>query len=380
MPTTERLLCFRSLNLHLPLRAASLLALFALAAACGGSAPSSCEACPGCCLDGVCLQPNDSACGQGGQACVQCPAGTACEQGACQPTTTPCADRCPTGCCLGETCEVGTFDHACGQGGASCATCSQVGMSCDTFSRQCVDATPCGPNNCAGCCDVTGRCINPPADTACGLGGNACLSCDVGKRCIQGSCQRTSTTCSSATCSGCCSTEGVCLGPATFTSTACGWGGGACEDCTKNNQVCEGGYCVAPAGTFMLRVIRAIVDATDSSGGAWDTLVPSAYAYPDPFVGAILLGDYIVDGYTSVIDDTVFPSWNEDLVRYTASELINGTTLRVFDSDSGIQLGERMGDCIFQLTPFSGVYALTRGAGNCDGSVVLLEVELVRDI
>lgn len=47
--------------------------------------------------------------------------------------------------------------------------------------------TPCGPSNCAGCCDASGACQAPAVDS-CGLNGAACMTCVGVQQCIQGTC------------------------------------------------------------------------------------------------------------------------------------------------------------------------------------------------
>lgn len=37
---------------------------------------------------------------------------------------------------------------------------------------------PCGPDNCSGCCDASGDCLQGDANAACGDGGEACSACE----------------------------------------------------------------------------------------------------------------------------------------------------------------------------------------------------------
>ena len=48
--------------------------------------------------------------------------------------------------------------------------------------------TPCGPSNCAGCCDPHGTC-QATANDACGVGGTVCAVCTAVQSCVEGACQ-----------------------------------------------------------------------------------------------------------------------------------------------------------------------------------------------
>lgn len=48
---------------------------------------------------------------------------------------------------------------------------------------------PCGPTTCeGGCCDARGLCVAGRTKRICGLGGNACVSCEGADLCIEGAC------------------------------------------------------------------------------------------------------------------------------------------------------------------------------------------------
>jgi hypothetical protein len=52
-----------------------------------------------------------------------------------------------------------------------------------------VDANGCTTGNCIGCCDTQGICQQGSLDTACGVLGFACKSCEAGTSCASGFCQ-----------------------------------------------------------------------------------------------------------------------------------------------------------------------------------------------
>lgn len=52
----------------------------------------------------------------------------------------------------------------------------------------CAIRNHCTPNNCNGCCDPTGMCLDGTTTTACGLKGAACTACAAGSTCTLGAC------------------------------------------------------------------------------------------------------------------------------------------------------------------------------------------------
>ena len=122
-------------------------------------------------------------CGAG----AACGAGTSCVAGSCVCD----ALSCPTGCCSGGACVSPAF-ASCGLGGAACVACNLA------------QADSCSP--------VTG---------ACRCGNSA--PCGAGSRCASGAC-----VCDAQSCAGGCCANGVCK-PASL--AACGTQGGTCVAC-----------------------------------------------------------------------------------------------------------------------------------------------------
>lgn len=106
--------------------------------ACGGAQRCDAVSCPfGCCQGDVCVVGvSDQACGTQGHACTACPQGQTCVEsgsggGICQspPFCKP-IDCSPNGCCQGNQCMPGTSDSACGEGGTACVDCAATGHVC----------------------------------------------------------------------------------------------------------------------------------------------------------------------------------------------------------------------------------------------------------
>jgi hypothetical protein len=90
----------------------------------------------GCTSGGIC-RPGTAhdACGTGGDVCDPCGATETCEAGTCVPVDEPDPTGCNAatcdGCCDGDTCLSGTSDAACGDGGDACVDCGPRGI-CET--------------------------------------------------------------------------------------------------------------------------------------------------------------------------------------------------------------------------------------------------------
>ena len=111
----------------------------------------------GCCSeDGVCIvaASEDSECGTGGFACVDCrlQPGTTCLAGQCVPRCTQ--QNCASGCCTtnGDCQHFGvqtTFQ--CGRLGEACRSCAttacQSGLCCVGYDDACVTASDCCPGS-----------------------------------------------------------------------------------------------------------------------------------------------------------------------------------------------------------------------------------------
>jgi len=192
---------------------------------------------------------DSSACGKQGQACANCIAtGRTCvaqglpNERTCQLPVACNAANC-AGCCVGNACIVATTPAACGKGGQVCSAC-KVNETCT--AGVCTPAPNCGPGNCPGCCIGADLCAAGAQDTACGLGGGQCNNCTGmgGRVCQGGTCQLPA--CGPANCAGCCSGNTCVVGTQ---DNACGGTAGlACTDCTAANQVCQGRTCRPKCG------------------------------------------------------------------------------------------------------------------------------------
>ena len=119
---------------------------------CKGTTPScGPTTCAGCCKGGNCFAGNTtSACGKNAAACVDCaPSGKICDTstGNCKTSgPTSCGPSNCTGCCDGTKCETGYATTACGKGGQACVqckaweTCLSNGCTMSAFSKFSVTA------------------------------------------------------------------------------------------------------------------------------------------------------------------------------------------------------------------------------------------------
>jgi len=103
---------------------------------CGAQFCGSGNCSNGCCLGNECTQGTDDlACGTGGANCQNCTtSGNTCQLGSypggqCKPPACT-AGTCPTGCCVDDICAEGTQDSACGTGGVACVNCLPNGETC----------------------------------------------------------------------------------------------------------------------------------------------------------------------------------------------------------------------------------------------------------
>jgi hypothetical protein len=342
-----------------------------------GDADESCNGClapTGDCLAG----DSNPACGQGGAACSACTGIELCADGECL-APPACSPLNCDGCCDGDTCVEGTSTDACGSSGAVCASCGGD-ATCDDASgrRQCV--MHCGPDNCGGCCDVTGRCVTETDASRCGEGGGACAACGTGETCGSGACV---TEACAATCDGCCRPDGTCdegvldetcgwageacavcaagydcdqgcvpfVGPESCrgcyqdgvcvegtANDACGENGRACHDCGELDLQCastlDGVFCgVDPEAHYDVYVLSADVGTDgvtwDAFGGLPDLYVEGYWHYPRS--GATDEHDVT---RTPTIDDTLFGDWGHLLLfsDVTAAHLSN-LEISVYDED-----------------------------------------------
>jgi len=163
-----------------------------------------------------------------------------------------------TDCCAGSGSCVDSL-CTCPGSGQSCVpnnVCDVGAIGCPTDATpSCVDTglavahgTPCGSGQCsAGSCSCAPNCAGLACGATDGCGGR-CLtgSCASGLMCTGGACVCDSTSCPS----GCCSVAGECV--AGTSGTACGKGGDACVTCNAS-QACSSALCVeAGTGTVVL--------------------------------------------------------------------------------------------------------------------------------
>ena len=234
-------------------------------------------------------------CGDGGVEGCSCGVGVCAAPFACQAGECVCLAK-----CAGKPC--GQDDGcggvcACSNGVGCCAgTCCEFGHNC--VDDVCVPPGGCGDGYCAppdtkcncpqdcqaclGCCDSSGDCMLGTTDMNCGHDSEVCDACAGGEVCIATSCKckpeatqgcvgdavywfdscglqgtqievclhgcdEQGGKCNpppecSDTCSGCCTSSGVCEDHPSV--EFCGIGGELCDECAQEGQVCEDGDCV----------------------------------------------------------------------------------------------------------------------------------------
>ena len=209
--------------------------------------PTTCAS--GCCdAAGNCKTGDTSdACGQAGGACVDCAAqGKGCAAGACQGAPAPCGPATCTGCCDATgKCQPGVVANQCGAGGKACETCSGAQPTCTQPGSYCAAFPACGPQTCPdGCCDAAGQCVTGKENKSCGQKGQSCKDCAAAsEECApQGFCFA-GKHCGPDNCAGCCTLTGECQ--AGGANDACGQYGTICANCTGGaeckNFACDAG-------------------------------------------------------------------------------------------------------------------------------------------
>ena len=193
-----------------------------------GSASVECigctpENCTGCCDGDVdCLafpQQTSAKCGAGGAPCAACPEHHDCTGGACVCTSN--CDQAGAKKCQGNSVYICTIVVAAPQ----CMKWTLEGPCIN--GAECKDGKcegGCHSENCAGCCQGDGTCIDPPTKDNCGINGETCGYCPPGDDCVNGVC----------TCAPNC--DGVQCG-----SDGCE---GSCGSCDPVTEICENGQCV----------------------------------------------------------------------------------------------------------------------------------------
>ncbi len=151
---------------------------------------------------------------------------------ACLPSTCP-------GCCTAEgECLPGYQSSACGAGGNECLDCATLGGTCE--AGRCEGTGPCGPQSCPGCCDYQGQCRSGALPAACGQGGQACVDC-------QGLACTPAGTCSA----GCVDQDGDGFGEGCAAGPDCDdQAPGIHDDCAPG-EPCPAGWVHIPAGPFL---------------------------------------------------------------------------------------------------------------------------------
>ncbi len=200
----------------------------------------------GCCdASGDCRTGDTSdACGGGGAACANCVAeGKGCVSGACQGAPPPCSPSTCAGCCdASGACQAGTATSACGAGGKACEACAGPQATCAQPGGYCAAFPACGPVTCPdGCCDADGNCVGGKESASCGQKGQACQNCAAASQeCApQGFCF-TGKHCGPDNCAGCCTLTGECV--AGSANDACGQYGSICSSCAGGAE-CKGFVC-----------------------------------------------------------------------------------------------------------------------------------------
>ena len=305
--------------------------------------------CPdGCCLDDECVDGDDAdGCGQGGLQCQTCDtdAGQLCDGTQCR---APCGPSNCSGCCADEfTCVVDPDDEACGSGGESCEDCGDEGF-CD-FEGQCRDDTC--ENTCDGCCTDAGDCIerDDQEDFQCGLQGNPCENCESLGDAESAYVCADPGVCISDTCAGGCG--GGCCDPSEdepcqpgTEPAACGGGGDACvscasfEICSNDDRECR----LDPESLWDVVILHAEMPDTDEDGSGWGPLG----GQPDPYVRMTLGYDSEneLEAQTESVDDATFVEYNEVIFEEVRAADLMEPHLVLFEwvNDNGFHWPDRV--------------------------------------
>lgn len=276
-----------------------------------------------------------------------------------KPQAVTCTPANCKGCCRDDKCETGDQTSACGASAAACEICSPT-ASCK--AGKCTE--PCRPDNCAGCCDGD-TCVLGTAKDKCGKNGAKCSACGgtfvcSKQTCIDSSCQ--------ATCqSGCCTATGCQPGTA---ATACGTGAEACIDCGPG-RLCQAAACALDRNSLWdVYISFAVLPEKDSADLYWDypTGAPDAFVIVYSSEGASSHS-----GQTTVINDSTIPFWAETPLKgVKASELLNNTSISIYDSD--LAYDDYMGGC--QLPLSAAVFDGSLQDHTCPASAAAVSVKI----
>ncbi len=147
-------------------------------------------------------------------------------------------DNCD-GCCEGNTCNTEASANKCGLGGQACQTCEN-GAEC--FSGTCaMPTTDC--SDCDGCCLGGTQCLEGNVASACGALGDDCVTCADGEGC-DGIGECVAIVCDDTNCAGCCTANGECISTQVQNVFECGKDGNACGTCSDEAIECVSGVCI----------------------------------------------------------------------------------------------------------------------------------------
>jgi hypothetical protein len=162
--------------------------------------------------------------------------------------------------------------------------------------------------------------------------------------------------CNPATCDGCCQGDRCITGT---TASACGTGGLACRACAPNLTCGPTRTCGPDAAAhWVLVAASASVEATNSSGGAWD----SNDGLPDPYVCLTVAGARHCSPNQS---NTTSASWSYNFPTLVSTgDLANGVRVQMYDADGVLNADDTIGDVT--VTPSnsefsSGIWSVTVG-------------------
>ena len=234
--------------------------------------------------------------------------------------------------CLLTGIKDGLTSAASGTDGGSTTSDDGGPSTTDSGCTDCNPPPPCGPDNCAGCCDGSGQCQSGSASSACGAGGGTCSPCGGTTACSAGQCIETS--CKATCTSGCCTAMGCQPGNALM---ACGTGGNACAAC-GNGRTCNAGACaLSGTSTWDVVLVSAVIPAVNASGGSWDIFG----GLPDPYADAT---SGATTGSVPYISDTLTPTWSATILsNVSATQLKSQLSIHLLDYD--IAFNDSIGTC-----------------------------------
>ena len=177
---------------------------------------------------------------------------------------------------------------------------------------------------------------------------------------MNGVCQG-SGTCNATSCPNGCCQGSTCLGFAQQTNLLCGKSGAACVSC--GSYACSNGAC---GDNWKVGVVSCV--AANKASGDWD---PFGFTgkLPDPMV-LVTVKASNVSGQTKFVDDNLTPTFNQDVLTDSTTNLTNpaGILAEIRDDDSPLGF-EVMGDCFTALTA-ADLAAGTKTISGCTAQAV----------